>query len=127
MTSQAVKQFEESLKVLGSDYLVTNRDGDQACEIKFIGTFNDSPVVWHASIQTLKHYVDQLREANKEPGVVKLQQFLEIEPIKEFFRIDIGLNLAKIDEAAIKRAIIMIRKYKRLHIGRHEYGEFVEF
>ena len=127
MTSQAVKQFEESLKASNSDFVITNSDDDQACEIKFIGTFNGSSVIWQANIQTLKHYVGRLREENKEAGVIKMQQFLEIEPKKEFFRIEVGLNLDKIDEAAIKRAIIMIRKYKRLHIGRHEYGEFVEF
>ena len=127
MTDQAVKQFEEILKASNRDFLIINSEDDQACEIKFIGPFNGAPVIWLANIQTLKHYASKLREASKESGMVKMQQFLEIEPNQELFRIDVGLNIDKIDEAAIKRTIIMVRKYKRLHIGRHEYGEFVEF
>jgi len=33
------------------------------------------------------------------------------------------LDIPRIDEPAILRTIIMIRNYKRLYPGRHEFGE----
>jgi hypothetical protein len=38
-------------------------------------------------------------------------------------KIEIGLNLPKIDETTILKTIIMVRQYKRLSHGRHDYGE----
>ena len=35
----------------------------------------------------------------------------------------VGLNLAVIDEPAIRKTLIMVRNYKRLGFGRHEWGE----
>ena len=41
--------------------------------------------------------------------------------------ITIGLNVPKLDAAVIEKTTIMIRNYKRLQTGRHEYGERFEF
>jgi hypothetical protein len=35
----------------------------------------------------------------------------------------VGLNLTAIDEPTIKKTLIMIRNFKRLKLGRHEWGE----
>ena len=37
--------------------------------------------------------------------------------------ITIGLNVAAIDPPVLLKTTIMIRKYKRLRVGRHEFGE----
>jgi hypothetical protein len=37
--------------------------------------------------------------------------------------ITIGLNVTAIDPPVLLKTTIMIRKYKRLHAGRHEFGE----
>ena len=38
------------------------------------------------------------------------------------FQIQVGLDLPIIDEQVIRKTIIMIRNYKRLAIGRIEFG-----
>jgi hypothetical protein len=35
----------------------------------------------------------------------------------------VGLDLQRIDRPAIEKMIIMIRNYRNLRYGRHEYGE----
>ena len=37
-------------------------------------------------------------------------------------KLNVGLDLKTIDEAVINKTIIMIRNYKRLRIGRNEFG-----
>lgn len=50
-------------------------------------------------------------------------QFIEIkEGVEGVYQIRVGLDLAEIDDAVIKKTIIMIRNYKRLVIGKIEFG-----
>ena len=39
------------------------------------------------------------------------------------FALEVGLGLVAIDEPALKKTLIMIRNFKRLELGRHEWGE----
>ena len=49
--------------------------------------------------------------------------FIEIiEADEGIYSLNVGLDLKTIDEAVIKKTIIMIRNYKRLRIGRIEFG-----
>jgi len=65
-------------------------------------------------------------QANKL-SEIRLKQFIEIEQGEACYRVLVVLKLGEINAAAIGRTIIMIRKYKRLHVGRHEYGDTVKF
>ena len=125
---QAVKALSEKLKVDKSDFELINRESDVCVSIRFIGSFNNRQVIWNAKIHTLQN---KFREsiAAAEPGSTEqtLRQSIDISKENEDYGIEVALNLREINEAVIKRTIIMIRKYKRLHSGCHEYGESVMF
>lgn len=40
----------------------------------------------------------------------------------DIYQLEVGLNVKQIDKAVIERTIIMIRQYRRLQSGCHEYG-----
>ena len=122
-----LRQLELELSRSSTDYIIDQQDSMDACDIRFIGNFDGEAVVWQAHIQTLRSYAHELE---RQPGTVekvRLRQFIDIQKQQYSYQLIVGLNLNKIDEAAILRTIIMIRKYKRLHLGRHEYGEWIEF
>jgi len=83
--------------------------------------FQNQEIVWDTTLFTLTHYhADQPQSA--EPVV--RTAFLEIGDDTAYGRaIRVALDIPCIDEPAILRTIIMIRNYKRLRPGRHEFGE----
>lgn len=90
----------------------------------FTGRFEGKEVVWDAHLYTLAYYVNQVAEFSQSAPAIR--QFIEVgDTNKNGRRIEIGLNLKSIDNGAIMKTIIMIRQYKRLAVGRHEYGETV--
>lgn len=126
LSNTSLQQLQQQLEKSGSDYVIDEQIDDSACRLRFTGTFDGQPVVWHACIQTLKSYA--LENLSTTPGTpVRLRQFIDISDGPHGYDIHVGLNLDKIDKAALLRTIIMVRKYKRLHTGRHEYGEWIEF
>ena len=100
----------------GQDYLLESELPASKVYIKFTGVFHGVSVVWNACIQTIDEY-SQHNEIAKDP-----MQFIDIEVKGDVYFLQVGLNVSLIDKATIERTILMIRNYKRLHQGRHEYG-----
>jgi len=127
-SQQNIKALSEKLTAGRRDYELVNRESDACVNICFIGSFNNRQVIWNAKIQTLKNKFSKSLP-DLEAGVDEhpLRQSIDISENNEHYAINVALNLRQIDEAAIKRTIIMVRKYKRLHSGCHEYGEAVMF
>jgi len=84
--------------------------------VKFTGNFHGQEVVWNACVQTIDDY-SQYNETASDP-----MQFIEIDVEDGVYFLQVGLNVALIDKPTVERTILMIRNYKRLHQGRHEYG-----
>ena len=104
--------------------LLAAPDSGQA-HFTFTGNFQNQEIVWDATFLTLACYHSG-QPASSQPVV--RSAFLEIGDATPHGRaIRIALDIAEIDEPAILRSIIMIRNYKRLHPGRHEFGEPREF
>lgn len=78
-------------------------------------------IVWDATLLTLAHFhAEQLFSA--QPTV--RSAFIDIgDESASGHALRVVLDIPYIDEVAILRTIIMIRNYKRLHPGRHEFGE----
>ena len=87
----------------------------------FTGKFLNQEIIWDTTLLTLTHYhADQPQSAQP----VVRTAFLEIGGETARGRaIRVALDIPRIDEPAILRTIIMIRHYKRLRPGRHEFGE----
>lgn len=98
-------------ELAGADFAaVTELDGP-AARIRFIGRFQDEEVVWDAQLIAL---------APLDPDA---PQFLEIgAPDAQGVPIRIGLNVPRIDRPTVMKTLIMVRNYKLLRAGRHEFG-----
>lgn len=84
--------------------------------LQFEGKLSAEPRVWNACIRTMKEY-SRTHRVGSDPG-----QFIDIQIKNACYLIEIALNIEQIDRAAVESTIIMIRKYKRLQPGRHQYG-----
>ena len=113
---------------MAEDFKIIDRESEQSVRLEFSGMFEGRQVTWNAHIQTLNAcYHELLHKATEvDQDDSKWRQFIEIDVQNNTYYVTIGLNLRQIDESAIKMAIIMMRKYKRLHRGRHEYGEAIQ-
>jgi len=118
--SISIEAFRKALADSGQDFVYTGEPANGCTSIRFLGTFEGAAVVWDATIMTLAFY--NARQAlNNSPAT--LRQFIDIAPAGNILRsIEIGLELDRIDTPALLKTIIMIRKYRRLHTGRHEFG-----
>ena len=112
----SVTSLANCLLISGEDYLLESELPVSKAYIKFTGMFQGELVVWNACVQTIEDYARHNQTA-KDP-----MQFIEINVADGVCFLQVGLNIALIDKPAIERTILMIRNYKRLHPGRHEYG-----
>lgn len=112
----SIEYLTQLLLATEQEYLLDSQLPANIVYFKFIGSFEDSPVVWNASVQTMEVYSQQ-HEVTDDP-----KQFIEIKVKDHVHYVNIGLNIAVIDKATVGRTILMIRNYKRLHRGRHEFG-----
>lgn len=91
---------------------------DQA-HFTFDGPFEGRTVTWDARLMTLGYAAGSIPGAHRP--------FIEIGATTSIGRaLTVALDIPQIDEPAILRTIIMIRQYKRLRRGRHEFGTLPE-
>ena len=98
-------------ELAGADFVaVTDLDGP-AARIRFIGRFQNEEVVWDAHLIALA------------PLAAEAPQFLDIgSPDIHGVPIRIGLDVPRIDRPTVMKTLIMVRNYKLLRPGRHEFG-----
>jgi len=90
--------------------------GGDRLKLRFEGRFDGRPVTWEATFYTLG------RLAREQPAT-PWRNFIDIgEPRGDSVPLKVGLNVEKLDNRTVIMAITMIRQYKRLRRGRHEYG-----
>ena len=93
------------------NYRLIQADSNGVAIVEFNGWFQQVPVVWRAEIHSL---------FKQSPPV---SSYIEIFPITNDRQpVVIGLPLQSIDHAVIIKTIKMMRGYKRLALGRHEFG-----
>ena len=93
----------------GRDYELLDRPGARAVRLRFIGPFQGQAVLWEARFI-----------AGSDPA----QRYIEIGPARGDTRLlSVALDIPRFDEPAIRKTIVMIRQYKRLHEGRMTFGE----
>lgn len=116
----ALESFRDTLEPNGTGFTYTAPAQENCAQIRFIGSFEGRPVIWDATIVTLDHrHATGGGNERAHPD----SQHIEIDEGEgDIRKIRIGLHLDRIDEQTILKTIIMIRKYKHLHTGRHEFG-----
>ena len=112
------------------EYKALSPLGRQTVHLQFNGRFQGHQVLWDTHLITLSEYYRQAISAGKiakdEP--VTLSQFIDIEEKKpDEMTLKIGIDVPIIDKPTVFKSMIMIHNYKRLRLGRHEYGPSRQF
>lgn len=106
----AVTALQAELAEKGREFLIDDWPGPDEARIRFIGPFEGEPVVWKAQLCALA-------PDSADP------QYLDIGPAEaDGVPLEIGLAVPAIDEAAMLKTVIMVRNYRRLRPGRHEFA-----
>jgi hypothetical protein len=99
-----------------ADYEPLGPLGGDRLRLRFRGPFEGNQVLWDATFVTLRHL------AAEQPDKT-WHNFIDIgEPDGGSVPLTVGLNVECFDARTITMAIMMVRRYKRLRRGRHEYG-----
>lgn len=112
------------------DYTALSPLGGQTAHIQFTGQFHGHDVTWDSQLITLQEIyrqgIDAGTFATDKP--ISLLQFIEIEETGPTeMKLKIGIDVPVIDVPTVFKCMIMIHNYKRLRIGRHEYGPSHQF
>ncbi len=96
----------------GVDHLVLTPLPAPRARVWFAGSFAGSEVIWDAVFIAL----------GAEPRAAA-RPFIEVGPGDGgVFALCAGLALERMDAPAVAKAVIMVRNYRRLRRGRHEFG-----
>lgn len=123
-TNMDIASFKQKLANLARDFEYSRPLKEACAHFRFVGDFMGKPTIWDAHLYTLAYYVYEVAEIS-QPGS-SIRPFIHVGDVDKMGRkIEIGLNLLSIDEPAIIKTMIMVRQYKRLAIGRHNFGETI--
>jgi hypothetical protein len=104
----------------GEDFECLSPLGGEQARVKFRGNLGGVSVTWNATLFTLAAWARQAGLDSRDG----IRQFIEVAaPHAGAANLTVGLAVPAIDLPAVRKTIIMIRNYKRLAPGRHEYGE----
>ena len=97
---------------------------DEFAHIRFTGRFHGKNVIWDATVLTLAYYYRCHTGGNSDATADRvLRQFIEVgRAAGNIYRLVVALRVAQIDTPTLLKTVIMIRKYRYLAIGRHEFG-----
>lgn len=91
--------------------------GSERARIRFQGTLQGEPVEWEAVVQTLRNH------ACRNPDWQRPRNFIEVgDEVEGRRQLHVCIDVERIDHPVLLKTIHMIRHYKRLAPGRHEYG-----
>ena len=113
--------YPQTREIQGIFYSLLAAPGAEQARFAFSGRFLGREMVWDATLLTLARYHAEQPDAGQ---MVVRSAFMEIGDETTHGRaIRVALDIPRIDEPAMLRTIMMIRNYKRLHPGRHAFGE----
>lgn len=93
------------------DWELLDPPGGERVRLRFRGHFQGKDVLWKATFIALG------QAPQRTPN------FIEIGPPEtDGVPLTVGLALPRFDTVAIRNAVMMIRRYKRLRPGLHQYG-----
>lgn len=125
----AYSQLASYLAEHARPYYAVAPIGGQCAHVRFLGVLQGQAVAWDARILTLlAYYQEQVKNLTPGGPAHGVRSFIEVGVHGMHGRaLNVGLAVALIDEPTVLRTIIMIRNYKRLRPGRHEFGAALTF
>ena len=107
---------------LGGDetFELLEQSNEEWARIGFDGPFLGAQVNWEATVMTLAHHARGLPRDARGRG---LRQHMDVAPVKDGRgQITVVLAVPRIDLPVLRKTVIMVRQWRRLSAGRHEYG-----
>lgn len=98
--------------------MCASQDGDWA-EIEFEGRFQGRAVIWRATVMTLAQYAFQYGLSGPLRGFIDVADAEDEAGVRS---LHVVLPVKDIDPPTLRKAVIMVRQYRRLRVGRHEFG-----
>ena len=101
-------------------YTLIHQFNTQHAHVKFTGSFKGEIVTWDTDFYTLEGFLEE-----ENINDTNLKQFIDIRPLplqSGVMKLTVVLNINKVNEPSIQKMMIMIKHYKKLSLGRHEYG-----
>lgn len=122
-----LRELRQQLAQQGHRYLALSPIDQPRVQIRFPGQFEGREIIWDADLRTLHYEYEQAR-AEFPTTTDTFRQYIHIHPADgERIPIIVALNVPQFDEPAILKTLIMIHNYKRLRLGRHEFGQPIHF
>lgn len=108
-------------------YKILENINPEHVHVQFEGVFRQQHVIWDAHMFTLHEYWRTHYPQNTQTRT-GLRNFIQIgETGSKRLNLTVGLHVPRMDEPTIQKVMIMIKQYKRLDSGKHEYGEIIQF
>ena len=99
-------------------YTLIHQFSTQHAHIEFTGPFKDETVTWDTNFFTLEGF-----RAEENIKDTNLKQFIDIKPVRSgVMKLTVALKINEVNNPSIQKMMIMIKQYKELSLGRHEYG-----
>ena len=118
-----VAVFSDYLHRSGQPFVLLGEPGGQQLHLRFTGYLEGDGVVWDCRFVTLAWEAARCRESGAAAALEAQRSFIEVgQPGRHGVPLRVGLDLPCIDIPSVEKMIIMIRNYKRLRRGRHEFG-----
>jgi hypothetical protein len=104
-----------------SEAELLDEPGGKTLRLRFEGSFEGRHVTWLATLHAL------LESPSTDLARQHAANYIEIGAAgPDSVPITVGLQVERIDPPTVRKAMIMIRRYRRLRRGRHEYTPSVE-
>lgn len=91
--------------------------GGEKLRLHFSGPFEGNEVHWNATLFTPAAWASAWGEGPPQKNIIEIGDEGD-----DGITLNICLKVANIDQPTVRKAIMMVRQYKRLQRGRHEYG-----
>lgn len=96
-------------------YTLLHQENSDYAHLQFSGPFQGREVCWDTHFYTLEACPYVSSDTNKG--------YIEINPVNDNeMKLVVALNITEINHPAILKMMIMIRQYRNLAVGKHEYG-----
>jgi len=121
------EEFTSYIVTIGQSYL-NLESSDSHTTIQFTGPFHGALIIWYARIQTLEHTAASFFQQYPDKREIHLRPYIQIGNTNSYGRhLTVALPVPRIDATTIQKTLIMIRKYKLLREGKHEFGKSCAF
>lgn len=91
--------------------------GGEKLRLRFDGRFEGKVVRWDATLFTPTAWAEARGEEEPLRNIIEI-----VDKGKNRITLNLCLKVKCIDRPTVRKAVMMVRQYKRLRCGRHEYG-----